>query len=107
MTVSATFDRRPPNVRSEDVSRPHLRWPHGDARISTDIDDVDAFHGAFAVIVLTVRRIFPNCGRYIHGDEVSEHVPREDHEPPTPGWESLDAISDALPAGDPARRADV
>ncbi len=77
----------------------------GTARVSIDAGDVAAFHGAFAVIIVTVGRVFPNCGRYIHRpDGVSEHVPREGHEPPTPEWKTYDVIADALPADDPARR---
>jgi len=56
------------------------------------------------VIVVTVGRVFPNRGRYIHrSDAVSEFVPRDGHTPPTPEWKTYDFIADALPADDPAR----
>ena len=87
-----------------DRDRPWRLRLHGGARVTTDPADVAEFHGAFAVIVVTAVRIFPNCGRYIHGDDVSEFVPRQGHEPPTPDWKSYDVINDALPEHDPARR---
>jgi predicted pyridoxine 5'-phosphate oxidase superfamily flavin-nucleotide-binding protein len=87
-----------------DTSRPWRLRVHGSARVSTEPADVVEFHGAFAVIVVTVERIFPNCGRYIHQGDVSEYVPREGHEPPAPAWKSLAILNDALPAHDPARR---
>jgi uncharacterized protein len=88
-----------------DVERPWRLRLHGEARVSTERADVDEFHGAFAVIVVTAARIFPNCGRYIHQGGVSEFVPRPGHEPPTPEWKRLEFINDALPGDDPARRA--
>jgi uncharacterized protein len=52
------------------------------------------------VLRITIGRLFPNCGRYIHstGDEVSEYVPREGHEPPRPEWKSYPILREALPA---------
>lgn len=87
-----------------DPARPWRMRVQGTARVTSDPDDVAEFHGAFAVIVVSVGRVFPNCGRYIHpvGD-VSEFVPREGHTPPTPDWKTYDVIADALPADDPAR----
>ena len=87
-----------------DRDRPWRLRLHGTATVSTEPSDVADFHGAFAVVVVTTARIFPNCGRYIHGDDVSEFVPREGHEPPTPDWTSYDVLNDALPHDDPARR---
>ncbi len=86
-----------------DTSRPWRLRVHGTARVSTEPADVAEFHGAFAVIVVTVERIFPNCGRYIHQGDVSEYVPRDGHEPPVPAWKTLPILNDALPAHDPAR----
>ena len=88
-----------------DHERPWRLRLHGAARVSTEPVDVDEFHGAFAVIVVTARRIFPNCGRYIHRGGLSEFVPREGHEPPVPAWKTHESINDALPATDPARRS--
>jgi predicted pyridoxine 5'-phosphate oxidase superfamily flavin-nucleotide-binding protein len=88
-----------------DVDRPWRIRIHGAARVSTDPADVSGFHGAIAVIVVTVARAFPNCGRYIHQGAISEFVPRDGHVPPTPEWKTYDVLNDALPANDPARRS--
>ena len=88
-----------------DHDRPWRLRLHGSARVSTDPADVTTFHGAFAVIVVTVARAFPNCGRYIHQGAVSESVPRDGHEPPVPPWKTYEVLNDALPAHDPARRS--
>lgn len=88
-----------------DTARPWRMRVHGTARVSTDAADVAEFHGAFAVIVVTIGRIFPNCGRYIHQDEVSAYVPRDGYEPPVPDWKTYEFINDALPAADPARQS--
>ncbi len=81
-----------------DTARPWRLRVHGTARVSSDPSDVAAHHGAQAVIVVTVGRLFPNCGRYIHqGDRVSEYVPREGHEPPVPEWKTYDVVADVLP----------
>jgi hypothetical protein len=88
-----------------DVDRPWRIRIHGAARVSTDRADVAEFHGAIAVIVVTVARAFPNCGRYIHQGAISEFVPRDGHVPPTPEWKTYDVLNDALPANDPARRS--
>jgi predicted pyridoxine 5'-phosphate oxidase superfamily flavin-nucleotide-binding protein len=86
-----------------DVGRPWRLRVHGTAQVSTDPADVAEFNGAIAVIVVTVARAFPNCGRYIHQGAISEYVPREGHEPPTPEWKTYDVLNDALPTHDPAR----
>ena len=87
-----------------DHARPWRIRVQGTARVTVDPDDVAGFHGAFAVVVVSVGRVFPNCGRYIHPPgEVSEYVPREGHTPPTPEWKTYEFVADALPADDPAR----
>jgi predicted pyridoxine 5'-phosphate oxidase superfamily flavin-nucleotide-binding protein len=87
-----------------DPVRPWRMRVHGTARVSTAPDDVAAFHGAFAVIVVEIGRVFPNCGRYIHrGEAVSEFVPRDGYEPPIPEWKTYEFLNDALPGDDPAR----
>jgi predicted pyridoxine 5'-phosphate oxidase superfamily flavin-nucleotide-binding protein len=87
-----------------DTARPWRMRVHGTARVSTDPSDVAPFHGAFAVVIVTVERVFPNCGRYIHRDGISAHVPRDGHEPPTPEWKTIDVLNEVLPEHDPARR---
>ena len=81
-----------------DATRPWRMRVHGTARVSTEPADVGEVHGAFATIIVTIGRIFPNCGRYIHPPvDVSEFVPRAGYEPPTPAWKQLDAFVDVLP----------
>ncbi len=86
-----------------DTDRPWRVRVHGTAQIVTDPAALAGFHGALAVIVVTVARIFPNCGRYIHRDgNISPYVPVPGTEAPVPRWKRLDLFSDVLPAGDPA-----
>lgn len=86
-----------------DTSRPWRMRVHGSARVSTDPTDLEGAPGAQAMIIVTIARVFPNCGRYIHGDDISEFVPRAGYQPPVPEWKRIDGLRDALPADDPAR----
>lgn len=87
-----------------DVSRPWRLRLHGTARVSTEAADVARHHGAQAVIVVTVGRAFPNCGRYIHrGDAISPFVPAPGYEPPMPDWKRLGMPRPALPRADQDR----
>ena len=57
------------------------------------------------VVVVTVREIFPNCGRYVHRFarvERSQFVPQAGCETPVPNWKKSDWARDVLPQGDPA-----
>ena len=84
-----------------DTVRPWRMRVHGTAVVSTDQADLDRFHGAQAVVKVTIGRIFPNCGRYVHsGTEISPYVPQQGHEPPDPSWKALPMIRDVLPASD-------
>lgn len=87
-----------------DTDRPWRVRVHGTAQIVTDPAALAGFHGALAVIVVTVARIFPNCGRYIHRDgDISPNVPVPGTAAPIPEWKRMDVFSDVLPAGDAAR----
>jgi predicted pyridoxine 5'-phosphate oxidase superfamily flavin-nucleotide-binding protein len=87
-----------------DERRPWRVRVHGRATVATDEASTAGFHGAEAVLVVRVARVFPNCGRYIHrGGELSPFVPREGHEPPVPEWKQLPFLNEVLPADDPAR----
>ena len=89
-----------------DPSVPRRLRLHGTARVSTDAGQVAEHAGADAVLIVTPLRIFPNCGRYIHGDGVlSEHVPRPGTEQPVPSWKLYDWVRDALPERDRDRVA--
>jgi predicted pyridoxine 5'-phosphate oxidase superfamily flavin-nucleotide-binding protein len=86
-----------------DTARPWRMRLHGTARVSTDAADLAETPGAQAMIIVTVGRVFPNCGRYIHGEAISEYVPRAGHQPPVPAWKRIEGLRDALPEDDPAR----
>jgi predicted pyridoxine 5'-phosphate oxidase superfamily flavin-nucleotide-binding protein len=89
-----------------DTSRPWRMRIHGTARVSLDADDLARHHGADAVIVVTIGRVFPNCGRYIHtGGVISEYVPHEGAPAPIPEWKRYDLLRPALPARDQERLA--
>ncbi len=84
-----------------DPGRPWRLRIHGRGRVSTDPSDTAQHVGSQAVLVVTVVRAFPNCGRYIHPpDAISAHVPAVGHEPPTPGWKRHPDIVDVLPRAD-------
>ena len=82
-----------------DTTKPYRIRLHGTATVLTSPDEVANYHGAEAVLRVSIGRVFPNCGRYIHPspDDLSEFVPRVGHEPPVPDWKSYDAFRDALP----------
>lgn len=87
-----------------DAERPWRMRVHGTGRVSTDPADTARHTGAQAVLIVSVERVFPNCGRYVHRDgAISEYVPTDDGPAPVPGWKRLPTINDALPADDPAR----
>ena len=84
-----------------DTDRPWRMRVQGTARVSTDPADVERHRGAQAVLIVTVERTFPNCGRYIHtGGEISKFAPRLDHDPPIPDWKRIEAIRPVLPQRD-------
>jgi predicted pyridoxine 5'-phosphate oxidase superfamily flavin-nucleotide-binding protein len=84
-----------------DTERPWRMRVHGRARVSIDAADLDQHVGAQAVVVVSTRRIFPNCGRYIHrAGQVSKFVPRDDHEPPVPDWKRRTELRPILPQRD-------
>ena len=83
-----------------DVSKPWRLRVQGTAQVVTESDLVGSFHGAMAVVRISVGRVFPNCGRYIHNlssDEISEYVPRLGHEPPVPDWKRIPELAEVLP----------
>jgi hypothetical protein len=58
------------------------------------------------VLIVTVERVFPNCGRYIHpAGGISEFVPADGYTPPQPEWKQYPILNEALPHDDPARQA--
>lgn len=89
-----------------DTRRPWRMRIHGTARVSLDAGDLAHHHGAEAVVIVTIGRVFPNCGRYIHdGDQISQYVPRHGQLAPLPEWKRYEALRPALPARDQERLA--
>ena len=81
-----------------DTARPWRLRLHGLGRVETEGQLVESFHGAQAVAVVEVKRVFPNCGRYIdQGTGPAPHVPRKGEETPEPEWKQIDAIRRYLP----------
>jgi predicted pyridoxine 5'-phosphate oxidase superfamily flavin-nucleotide-binding protein len=79
---------------------------HGTAEVAVEDPLLATWPGAQAVIRVTARQVFPNCGRYVHRYalvERSAFVPRPHRVVPVPSWKRDDWALDALPAGDPAR----
>ena len=84
-----------------DTARPWRMRLHGVATVSIEPADVERHHGAQAVVIVRVRRVFPNCGRYIHRDgEISKFVPRPDRPAPIPNWKRIEELRPALPERD-------
>jgi predicted pyridoxine 5'-phosphate oxidase superfamily flavin-nucleotide-binding protein len=84
-----------------DTARPWRMRVHGVATVSIEPADVERHHGAQAVVIVGVRRVFPNCGRYIHRDgAISKFVPRPDRPAPIPNWKRIEELRPALPERD-------
>jgi predicted pyridoxine 5'-phosphate oxidase superfamily flavin-nucleotide-binding protein len=91
-----------------DTGRPWRMRLHGQAKVSTDPADTERHPGAQAVVIVTLERVFPNCGRYIHQqDQISRYVPDENGDAPVPEWKFYDQLYDALPERDQRRVDDL
>lgn len=89
-----------------DTTRPWRMRVHGRGSVNDSPADLAHYPGARVLLDIEVLRVFPNCGRYIHGDDgISVHVPRAGTTPPMASWKRFDAIRDALPAADLERLA--
>ncbi len=78
----------------------------GSARLAFDDPLLAAFPEAQCIVRVDVRRIYPNCPRYIHRyrlEERSRFVPQAGAVTPVPGWKRTEWARDVLPANDPAR----
>lgn len=76
---------------------------NGSAEIVTDPSLLKECPGAVFIVRVAVRRVFPNCSRYLHKMQVLEHseyVPRGSDAAPVPAWKALPEFRDALPARD-------
>jgi uncharacterized protein len=73
---------------------------NGTASIVPSSSVTPTYQGAQFVVKVAVRQVFPNCPRYVHKMQVVERslfVPRDNIEPPTPGWKQASWAADALP----------
>jgi uncharacterized protein len=78
-----------------------------DGAASIDFDDplLPNWPEAQFVVRVAVKRVYPNCPRYIHHYtlvERSKFVPRPSQSTPVPDWKRSDWACDVLPEGDPA-----
>jgi predicted pyridoxine 5'-phosphate oxidase superfamily flavin-nucleotide-binding protein len=89
-----------------DFERPDRLRVSGVATLEPASGVSPPYAGAQFVVKVTVREVFPNCGRYVHRMKLVERsrfVPRGSAPPPVPAWKKAEWACDVLPAGDPAR----
>ena len=90
-----------------DFEAPKRLRVNGTASIVTDDPQLGLFEGAQALVRVQAAHIFPNCPRYIHRMQITEHsahAPRPDYTPPVPAWKRFEVFRDYLPERD--READ-
>jgi len=61
---------------------------------------MNAWPEALTAVRVDVRRVYPNCGRYVHRYQLTERsrfVPREGCATPEPSWKRSDWARDVLP----------
>ena len=78
----------------------------GTAQIAIADPLLERYPEAQFVVRVDVKRVYPNCPRYIHKYQLVERsafVPRAMKVTPIPGWKQTAWASDVLPANDPAR----
>jgi predicted pyridoxine 5'-phosphate oxidase superfamily flavin-nucleotide-binding protein len=91
-----------------DFENPSRLRLEGSASIDFDDPLLPRWPEAQFVVRVAVRRVYPNCPRYIHHYtlvERSKFVPRPKEQTPVPDWKRSEWASDVLPAGDPAADA--
>ena len=84
-----------------DFERPSRLRVEGQARIELDDPLIRHWPDAQFVVRVAVRRVYPNCPRYIHRYalvERSRFVPHRGRRTPTPDWKRADWACDVLPA---------
>jgi hypothetical protein len=89
-----------------DFERPDRLRLSGVARVEAASVVNPAYSGAQFVLKVTVREVFPNCGRYVHRMKLVERsrfVPRGTAPAPVPAWKRAEWACDVLAADDPAR----
>jgi predicted pyridoxine 5'-phosphate oxidase superfamily flavin-nucleotide-binding protein len=72
----------------------------GDAELALDEPARAAFPGAQFAVRVRIRRVYPNCPRYIPKYQLverSKFLPAEGYEPPVPDWKKSEWARDVLP----------
>lgn len=90
-----------------DFEAPRRLRVEGQATIHFEDELLRGWPEAQFVVRVAVRRIFPNCPRYIHRYQLVERsrfVPHAGTETPVPDWKRSDWARDVLAEGDPARK---
>lgn len=90
-----------------DFENPKRIRVNGRASITPDDPLLPELPGAAFIVRVTAEAIFPNCPRYIHRMQLTEHsahAPRPDYTPPVPAWKRFEVFRDHLPERD--READ-
>lgn len=78
----------------------------GVAQLVADDPLLERYPEAQFMVRVAVRRVYPNCPRYIHKYQLVERssfVPRQAIRTPVPAWKQSSWAVDVLPASDPAR----
>jgi len=84
-----------------DFENPQRLRVNGTASVHLNDPLLPEYPGAQAMVRIQVKRIFPNCARYVHRMKFlkpSVYVPRPGHTPPVPGWKKWDEFREILPA---------
>ena len=86
-----------------DFETPKRIRVNGTATISAEDPLLPTFAGAAFVVRVNAADIFPNCPRYLHRMQLTEHsayAPRPDYTPPVPAWKGFEVFRDYLPERD-------
>ena len=82
------------------MDRPGRIRVNGTASVHWDDSLMAEFPGATLLVRVKAKKIFPNCPRYIHPQEMaghSPHPPRPDYQPPDAEWKEMEVFRDHLP----------
>ena len=80
--------------------KPNRLRVHGEASIDLNDPLLKDYPGAELIVRVSIHEVFPNCPRYIHPHQMkalSEFVPSESGDSPTPNWKKMDWAKDVLP----------
>jgi uncharacterized protein len=83
--------------------KPRRLRVNGTAAVLRDDPEIGAFVGAQLLIRVTTRAIFPNCPRYIPGQNgPSVYIPHDGVPPVEPAWKNFEVFRDAVPPRAPS-----